>query len=81
LPTQNERFNLREFLAAVRAMLADASVLAGIPIDLAVDPTVPLELIGDAPKIRQILTSYVGNAFKHAGRGRVTVSASTAGSI
>ena len=73
--TENERFNLRELLATVRSMLAEHSLAAGIPIDLSVDPTAPLELIGDAPKVRQILLCYVGNALKHSGRGRVTLSA------
>ena len=70
-----EPFNLRELLASVRAVLSDASSAAKLPIDLAVDPTVPAAFVGDAEKIRQILITYVANALKYAGRGRVTLSA------
>lgn len=75
LRTENDRFNLRELLATVRTLLAGPSAAAKIPIDLSVEPTAPLELIGDAPKIRQILLCYAANALRHSGRGRVTLSA------
>ena len=49
------------------------------PIDflLQVDENVPLELIGDELRIKQILNNLLSNAFKYTGTGEVELSVST----
>jgi len=45
----------------------------GMSLELEVSPAVPLVLIGDDAKIRQILINYLSNAVKYAGKGLVRV--------
>jgi signal transduction histidine kinase/CheY-like chemotaxis protein len=74
-PIMAEAFDLQEVMDTVRAVTYEQSTVAGIPVDLSVDRSVPPVLVGDRYRIQQVLINYVGNALKYAGRGRVTLSA------
>ena len=67
-------FDLLELTEAITAITAAESTRYGIPVDIAVSPTVPRHLIGDRNRLRQILLNYVVNALKYSGRGTVCLT-------
>ncbi len=67
-------FDLQELTAALAALTSAESTRYGIPIEIAVSPTMPRHLIGDVTRIRQILLNYLVNALKYSGRGKVCLT-------
>ncbi len=67
-------FDLPELVESVAAITRADSEKYGVPVELAVSPAVPRELVGDARRIRQILINFVSNALKFSGRGQVSVT-------
>ncbi len=67
-------FDLVDLVESVGAITRPDSEKYGIPVELAVSPAVPRELVGDARRIRQILINFVSNAVKFSGRGQVSVT-------
>ncbi len=69
------RFNVRDCLEqAVRALALKAHS-KGLELLLEVHPDVPACVVGDATRLRQIITNLVGNAIKFTDDGEVAVSA------
>ena len=63
----------------VREAVSFFSVVAeskGLKLECAIDPNIPLEIHGDANKIRQILINLIGNAVKFTEKGAVLVKVS-----
>ena len=69
------RLLLNTTLASYRP-LADG---AGLTLALQIDAGVPALLLGDAPRVRQILINYLGNALKFTPQGKVQVRLTVAG--
>ncbi|MBI2498591.1 MAG: response regulator [Opitutae bacterium] len=67
-------FNLPELMESIAAMTAAESEKRGIPVEIAVSPAVPAQLVGDPKRVRQILLNFVSNALKFSGRGQVSVT-------
>ena len=67
-------FDLLEMTEALAALTSAESTRAGIPVEIAVSPTVPRYLIGDVARLRQILLNYLVNALKYSGRGTVCLT-------
>jgi len=67
-------FDLVDLVESVGAITRPDSEKYGIPVEFAVSPAVPRELVGDARRIRQILINFVSNALKFSGRGQVCVT-------
>ena len=67
-------FDLVALVESVGAITRPDSEKYGIPVELAVSPAVPRELVGDARRIRQIMINFVSNALKFSGRGQVSVT-------
>lgn len=67
-------FDLQELTEALTALTAAESTRTGIPIEIAVSPTVPRHLVGDVARLRQILLNYLVNALKYSGRGTVCLT-------
>lgn len=74
LTLKPERFDLEQAIHNVLTLLKP--VLGEKPVDLVMDYdcAVPTMLMGDAGRIRQILTNLVGNAAKFTETGAITVS-------
>ncbi len=69
-----QEFALREFLEDILRMLAPRAQQKGLELCCRVAPEVPDRVVGDAPRLRQVLVHLVGNGVKFTDRGEVAVS-------
>src|SRR5262249_24060387 len=73
------RFSLSPMLGATLRALAVRAHKKGLELVCQQRPGVPDALIGDAGRLRQVLTNLVGNAIKFTERGEVVVLVENAG--
>jgi signal transduction histidine kinase len=66
-------FHVRERLTRALEPLSVKMKEKGLAFTIAVSPEVPDELIGDWPRLQQVLINLVGNAIKFTERGSVSV--------
>ncbi|HTB18246.1 MAG TPA: ATP-binding protein [Bryobacteraceae bacterium] len=66
-------FNLRDTIVEVNSLLAPQAASKGLEIALDYTAGMPVRLVGDALRIRQVLINLVGNAIKFTERGGITV--------
>ena len=71
-------FNLERVADDVIKLLRVKAQEKGLVLDLQIMPNCPIQLVGDAGRIRQILLNLVGNAIKFTDEGRVLVRISGA---
>ena len=67
-------FNMRSALDDVAALLATRAHAKGIELVMNFSPDLPDRYIGDAGRLRQIMTNLTGNAIKFTEKGHVVVS-------
>src|SRR5262249_31484826 len=70
-------FDLREAVEDVVETFADFAYGKGLELTCSIPASLPTALVGDAGRLRQILTNLIGNAvkFTHAGSVAVDVAA------
>mgnify|MGYP000885056132 CR=1 FL=1 len=66
-------FELRGMLDSVLRPLAHRAESNGLKFTSTVDPAIPVWLVGDAGRLRQILNNLVGNAVKFTDLGEISV--------
>ncbi len=67
-------FNLRQTILDVHSLLEPQASAKGLAMELDYAADAPVELIGDAVRIRQVLINLIGNAVKFTDRGAVAVT-------
>ncbi len=69
----DSEFSVREMLdAAIAQHLAKAQAKS-LPLLLTLDPTLPETMVGDAPRVRELLGHLIANAIKFTHAGKVEV--------
>ena len=76
LPPNEYEFCLAELLDAAIAEQSISAKAKGLRIYCTLDGGLPETLIGDAPRIRQLLNHLMGNAVKFTHKGHIELSAS-----
>ena len=69
---------ISECVQGVVELLAPKAYEKGIDIAWAIDPRLPILLLGDEVRLRQILTNLLGNAIKFTDKGGVLVTVARA---
>jgi|CXWL01.1.fsa_nt_gi signal transduction histidine kinase/CheY-like chemotaxis protein/ligand-binding sensor domain-containing protein len=73
-----ETFSPSAVVMSVEQLLRPKADAKGLGFHTEIAPDIPLHVVGDAGKLRQILLNLVGNAIKFTARGEVIVKASWA---
>ena len=71
-------FNLAELFGNAMNSLAIAAHEKGLELAFSFDEEVPLEVVGDSLRLRQVLLNLVGNAVKFTETGEVVINAGLA---
>ena len=67
-------FHLGDTVRDVVTLLSERAEARGLVLQLRMPPDLPARLVGDAPRLRQVLLNLVGNALKFTEHGSVTVT-------
>ena len=70
-----EPFDIRECLSEVLALFRPRAQTKGLRTSYFVDNDVPAFALGDAVRLKQVLSNLVGNAIKFTGTGHIAVAA------
>jgi two-component system sensor histidine kinase/response regulator len=73
LELEREDFNLRQCIEDVLDMFGTRAAKAGLDLVYQIDEDVPLQIVGDQLRLRQVLLNLVGNAMKFTEHGEVCV--------
>ncbi|GAB3262075.1 hypothetical protein GCM10027347_27520 [Larkinella harenae] len=73
LELEHEDFNLRQCIEDVLDIFGTRATKIGIDLIYDIDENVPVQIVGDHLRLRQILTNLIGNAMKFTERGEVCV--------
>ncbi len=66
-------FDVRQVVESTVEILAERAQSKGLELIVLVDPGVPLDLCGDAGRLRQVLLNLISNAIKFTDRGEVSL--------
>jgi signal transduction histidine kinase len=72
-------FNLESTFADVGSLLSPQAQDKGVALHLEIDPDLPLSLVGDSSRLRQVMMNLIGNGVKFTEWGRVTIQISLLG--
>jgi CheY-like chemotaxis protein/HPt (histidine-containing phosphotransfer) domain-containing protein len=68
-------FDLRQCVNDVGAMMATQAAAKGLRFSVVVDPALPINVLGDPNRLRQVLVNLCGNAIKFTRDGSVRMEA------
>ncbi len=73
LEIENIEFNLYEVLGGVGDSFVYLVEEKGVELNLDIEPDVPMNVLGDPSRIRQILANFLSNAIKFTEKGKIEV--------
>lgn len=73
-PIESADLDIRALSEGIRRLTVHEAHAQGLDFEITVDPVVPLRLVGDGARIRQVLTKLIANALKFTSRGGVSIS-------
>ncbi len=76
LQIEQRKFVLADVLSSVCNLMNGQARDKKIELQYAIDPNVPLSVIGDSSRLRQILINLIGNAIKFTPQGKVAIAVS-----
>ena len=76
---ESEPVDLRALVSGVCALLGPRAAAKGLSLTVSVDEAVPARLLGDATRLRQVLSNLCENAVKFSEHGRVEVAVQACG--
>jgi two-component system, sensor histidine kinase and response regulator len=74
-------FHLRQTVDKTIKSMAIRARMKGIPLVCEIDPHLPLCVLGDPGRLRQILVNLIGNAIKFTEQGRIVVQIKAADAL
>ncbi len=78
---EKEDFNLRNCIEDVLDVFGPKAAQLGLDLVYQIEEEVPLQIVGDDLRLRQVITNLVGNALKFTARGEVFVGVQLAQSL
>lgn len=80
LALEKIEFDFRECIEGCVALLLPQARMKALALETHIAPELPVRLVGDPGRLRQIVINLVNNALKFTERGRITLRASFSGS-
>lgn len=71
---ESKSFHLKESIRSVLSPFQHSASEKGLQFHLIIDKSIPDYLLGDFPRISQVLVNLIGNALKFTSHGNITVS-------
>jgi PAS domain S-box-containing protein len=75
LVLENAEFSPADVMANVRNLISERAEAKELPVDIEIDPSLPLVVRGDTMRLQQILLNFLSNAIKFTEKGRITLAA------
>ncbi len=72
IPLHQVPFNLHRLVTSLHTLYAPRAAGQGLTLRLQLDPAIPARLVGDAVRIRQVLTNLLSNALRFSTQGEIT---------
>ncbi len=74
LELEQEDFDLRQCIEEVLEVFASKAFQFGIELIYQISPDVPIQIVGDVLRLRQVLLNLVSNAIKFTKQGEILIS-------